>query len=171
MNRVCKAADHPSPSGLLTAKNAKVGAKYAKAHCARPLHAEEIAATLSVARSNVSTSLRELQGWGIIKVVHVFGERRDHFESMRDVWEMFRTIADERKRREMDPTLEILKECLSEAKAAKHKDDVTIERLEELHDFFNSIGSWYTQLRKWPNKAFVKFAKIGDKILKALNLV
>src|ERR1700757_3653320 len=66
---------------------------------AKPLHAEEIAETLGVARSNVSTSLKELQGWGIVKVVHVLGDKRDHFESMKDVWEMFRVVLDERKRR------------------------------------------------------------------------
>src|SRR5256714_6557908 len=60
----------------------------------RPLHAEEITESLSVARSNVSGSLRELQSWGIVKVVHVLGDRRDHFESMKDVWEMFRIIVE-----------------------------------------------------------------------------
>src|SRR6266508_1224603 len=61
-----------------------------------PLHAEKITATLGVARSNVSTSLRELQGWGIVRVTHILGDRRDHFESMKDVWEMFRVIAEQR---------------------------------------------------------------------------
>src|SRR5919205_1776803 len=78
----------------------------------KPLTAEEIAATLSVARSNVSTSLRELQGWGIVRVVHVLGDRRDHFESMKDVWEMFRQVLDERKKREADPTLAMLREAV-----------------------------------------------------------
>jgi len=78
----------------------------------RPLHAEEIAETLSVACSNVSTSIRELQGWGIAKVVHVFGDRRDHFESMTDVWDMFLMVMDERKRREFNPTLAVLRECI-----------------------------------------------------------
>src|SRR5438105_13358491 len=81
----------------------------------RPVPADEIAATLSVARSNVSTSLRELQGWGIVRVVHVLGDRRDHFESLKDVWEIFRTVLDERKRREVDPTLSILRDCVIEA--------------------------------------------------------
>src|SRR5712675_2991731 len=71
----------------------------------KPLTAEEIADTLSVARSNVSTSLKELQSWGIIRIVHVLGDRRDHFESIKDVWEMFQIVMDERKRREIDPTL------------------------------------------------------------------
>src|SRR5881397_1254610 len=64
----------------------------------KPLHAEEIAETLGVARSNVSTSLKELQGWGIVRLAHVMGDRRDHFESMKDVWEMFRVILDECKK-------------------------------------------------------------------------
>src|SRR5881227_1837778 len=81
----------------------------------RPLNAEQIAETLGVARSNVSTSLKELQGWGIVKLVHVMGDKRDHFESMKDVWEMFRVVLDERKRREIDPTLKLLRECIAEA--------------------------------------------------------
>src|SRR5215207_3916088 len=85
---------------------------------ARPLNAEEIAGTLGVARSNVSNSLRELQGWGIVKVTHILGDRRDHFESMKDVWEMFRIILEERKRREIDPTLEVLRQCVAESKAS-----------------------------------------------------
>src|ERR1700746_1025079 len=75
---------------------------------AKPLPADEISATLSVARSNVSTSLRELQGWGIVRVVHVLGDRRDHFETLKDVWEIFRIVAEERKKREIDPTLRVL---------------------------------------------------------------
>src|SRR5206468_5231439 len=71
----------------------------------RPVPADEISATLAVARSNVSTSLRELQGWRIVRVVHVLGDRRDHFESIKDVWEIFRIVSEERKRREIDPTL------------------------------------------------------------------
>src|SRR6187397_1947791 len=82
----------------------------------RPMNAEEIADTLGVARSNVSTSLKELQNWGIVRIAHVMGDRRDHFESMKDVWEMFRTILDERKKRETDPTLQLLRELNGEAK-------------------------------------------------------
>src|SRR5437868_1921278 len=81
-----------------------------------PLNAETIADTLGVARSNVSNSLRELQNWGVVKIVHVMGDRRDHFESMKDVWEMFRVILDERKKRETDPTLAMLRESVAEAK-------------------------------------------------------
>src|SRR5437660_896067 len=102
----------------------------------RPLHAEEISESLSVARSNVSGSLKELQSWGIVKVVHVLGDRRDHFESMKDVWEMFRMVLDERKRREIDPTLSMLRGCIGEAEKDKDTDKYTVERLRELTGFF-----------------------------------
>src|SRR6266487_3557977 len=98
----------------------------------KPLHAEEIAETLSVARSNVSNSLKELQGWGIVKLVHVLGDKRDHFESMKDVWEMFRVVLDERKRREIDPTLAMLRDCIGQAENDKETDKYTQERLQEL---------------------------------------
>src|SRR4030095_4524695 len=104
----------------------------------RPLHAEEIAKTLSVARSNVSTSLKELQGWGIVKLVHVLGDKRDHFESMKDVWEMFRVLLDELKRREIDPTLNMLRVCIEESKKTKENDSYTQKRLEELVEFFET---------------------------------
>src|SRR5258708_4245306 len=83
-----------------------------------PMTAEAIAATLTVARSNVSSSLRELQGWGIVGVTHKMGDRRDHVESMKDVWEMFRIIVDERKRREVDPTVEVLRSCVEDLSKA-----------------------------------------------------
>src|SRR4249920_2959700 len=85
----------------------------------QPLNAEEIVQLLGVARSNASTSLKELQGWGIVKMVHVLGDKRDHFESMKDVWEMFRVVMDERKKREFDPTMAMLKQCLEEAEKDK----------------------------------------------------
>ncbi len=91
----------------------------------RPVPADEISATLAVARSNVSTSLRELQGWRIVRVVHVLGDRRDHFESIKDVWEIFRIVSEERKRREIDPTLHVLADCVQEVKADPRGDAYT----------------------------------------------
>src|SRR5437773_7287700 len=102
----------------------------------RPLHAEDIAETLAVARSNVSNSLKDLQGWGIVKLVHVLGDKRDHFESMKDVGDMFRIVLDERKKREIDPTLSMLRECIAEAEKEKGTDQYTQHRLRDLADFF-----------------------------------
>jgi DNA-binding transcriptional regulator GbsR (MarR family) len=136
----------------------------------KPLHAEEIVEALSVARSNVSTSLKELQGWGIVKMVHVLGDKRDHFESMKDVWEMFRVVLDERKRREIDPTVAMLRECITEAERNGDKDPHTKERLNALLDFFDVTTAWYMQVRRWPTIALTRFVKLGDKALKLLKL-
>src|SRR5437870_13694877 len=116
----------------------------------RPLNAEEIAQTLGVARSNVSTSLKELQGWGIVKLVHVLSDKRDHFESMKDVWEMFRVVIDERKRREIDPTLNMLRASIEEAERDKNVDDYTTERHRGLAGFFETTTAGYGQFRWWP---------------------
>jgi DNA-binding transcriptional regulator GbsR (MarR family) len=135
----------------------------------KALPADEIAETLRVARSNVSNSLRELESWGIIRTVSVIGDRRDHFESLKDVWELFRVIVEERKRREFDPTLALLRECVAES--AKSKDDAFVHgRLSELLSFFETMGGWFDQMRKLPNSAVIKLAKLGDKWLKAVGL-
>ena len=136
----------------------------------KPLNAEEIAETLGVARSNVSNSLRELQSWRIVKLVHVLGDKRDHFESMKNVWEMFRIVLDERKRREIDPTISILEECIAEAGKEKNTDTNTEERLRELHRFFQTTSNWYMQVAKLPASALVKFLSAGDKVLKSIGL-
>ncbi len=135
----------------------------------RPLHADEIVETLSVARSNVSTSLKELQGWGIVKMVHVLGDKRDHFESMHDVWEMFRVVIDERKRREIDPTLAVLRDCIIEAEKDKETDEYTEQKLRELAEFFETTTAWYAQIRLWPTAALTKFVKLGDKVKRLLG--
>jgi DNA-binding transcriptional regulator GbsR (MarR family) len=135
----------------------------------RPVHAEEIAHTLNVARSNVSTSLKELQGWGIVKRVHVLGDQRDHFESMKDVWEMFRVVLDERKKREIDPTMVVLRECIAEAGKDKETHAYTQTRLRDLAEFFETTTAWYGQIRQWPTSALTKFVKLGDKIRKLIG--
>ncbi|MGC3957887.1 MAG: MarR family transcriptional regulator [Verrucomicrobiota bacterium] len=136
----------------------------------KALNAEEITVTLNVARSNVSNSLKELQGWGIVKRVHVLGDARDHFESMKDVWEMFRVVLDERKKREIDPTVALLRDCVAEAHKDKETDEYTEQKLKELADFFDTTTAWYGQIRLWPTGALTKFVKAGDKIRKLLGI-
>lgn len=132
-----------------------------------PLNADDICEKLGVARSNVSNSLRELQNWGIVKVVHVMGDRRDHFETMADVWEMFRQVLDERKKREINPTVEILRACTDAT--AKDKDQTTHERLAAMRDFFETMSVWYDQIDELPTPAVIKFVKLGGKIQKLLG--
>src|SRR6266581_3696063 len=126
----------------------------------KPLPADEIAATLGIARSNASTSLRELRNWGIVHVVHVLGDRRDHFESMKDVFAMFRVISRERKKREIDPTLQVLHECIAAADKPKLADRYTRERLTDLLQFFEMAEAAYLQWERLPTTALLKLAKM-----------
>jgi DNA-binding transcriptional regulator GbsR (MarR family) len=134
-----------------------------------PLHAEEIAKTLSVARSNVSTSLRELQSWRIVRVVHVLGDRRDHFESMKDVWEMFQIILEERKRREIDPTLRVLQECVAELEKGGAPDAYTRERLLSMLEFLTTAMALYEEAHRMPPGAMRGLMKWRGKMRKLLR--
>ena len=127
-----------------------------------PLPADEISDTLSVARSNVSTSLRELQGWGIVRVVHVLGDRRDHFESLRDVWEIFRIVASERKRREIDPTLRVLRECLDEL--PREGEDYARQRLQSMAEFLMTMTGLFDEVVRMPASAIKGVARLRGKL-------
>ncbi len=135
----------------------------------RPLHAEEICETLGVARSHVSNSLRELQGWGIVRLTHVLGDRRDHFESMTDVWDMFLRILDERKKRECDPTLALLRECVRESTRDRAASPVVTQRLEEMASFFETMTGWYGQVRALPRGAMLRLFRMGSSVRRLLK--
>jgi DNA-binding transcriptional regulator GbsR (MarR family) len=130
----------------------------------KALHAEEIATTLAVARSNVSTSLRELQGWGIVRVIHFLGDRRDHFESVQDVWEIFCVVAEERKRREIDPTLRVLQGCVGELQKDKAGSTHTRERLEEMLDFLTTTSVLFEELVHLPIGTLKGMARVRGKL-------
>jgi len=134
-----------------------------------PLNAEEITKTLGVARSNVSNSLKELQGWGIVRVVHVLGDRRDHFNTIKDVWELFRIIGNERKRREYDPTILFLKDSIAEAEVSGD-DEYTKDRLVELYEFMSTTSKVYELFHNWRSKTIIKFVQLGAKVRQLLNL-
>jgi len=130
----------------------------------RALTAEEIAETLSMARSNVSTSIRELQSWNLVKVVPVLGDRRDHFQAMGDLWEMFLTIVEERKKREIDPTLTMLRHCVLEARQDGRTPAEAVGRLEEMLKFLETMGTWYEEVRKLPRGTLMGLVRLGGKI-------
>ncbi|MBI1785743.1 MarR family transcriptional regulator [Candidatus Sumerlaeota bacterium] len=135
-----------------------------------PLTADEIMETLSIARSNVSTSLKELQNWGLVKTVHILGDRRERFETMGDVWEMFRIVLEERKRREIDPTLELLRECVADLEKPAAADEPTKAKIGAMRDFFETMGNLYDQLKPMPTGAVVKLARMGSKLSKMIGL-
>jgi len=136
----------------------------------RPLSAEELAKTLSVARSNISTCLRELQAWGLVKITHVLGDRRDQFETFRDVWAMFKLVLQERKRREIDPTLVVLREAVAQAEKAGAGEEPVRERLAEMLDFFETAMDGYEEIVRMSPAALKRVAKYGSKLQKLLGI-
>ena len=132
-----------------------------------PLTAEDIAEVLHVARSNVSTSIRELQGWGLVKMMHVEGDRRDHFEAHHDVREIFRVIMEERKKRELDPTLVVLRECVNEPGHDTPK--AVRDRMVETLAFMELITSIFDEVKQLPDANVVAWLKTGLKARKLLG--
>ncbi len=131
-----------------------------------PLHAEQIAQTLAVARSNVSTSLRELQSWGLVRVAHVLGDRRDHFETQTEIWEMFRIIFEERKRREIDPTLAFLRDAAA-APAKTKQEKYARARIADMRTFFEDVESVYNDLQANPKA--LEAVKLRGKLRRWLS--
>jgi DNA-binding transcriptional regulator GbsR (MarR family) len=134
----------------------------------RPVHAEEIVETLSVARSNVSTSLKELQGWKLVKVVHVMGDRRDHFETSGDVWELFRIIVTERKRRELEPTVDTLRQFVASADFER-EEQTAQHRIKETLAFMETLTRWSDEMLRLEPETLMKLMKTGAKIQQILR--
>ena len=107
----------------------------------RPMHAEALADLLQVARSNISNSLRELQNWDLARVVHLVGDRRDHYETAQDPWELLRVIVRERKEREFDPTLAVLRDCVADPALAR-LDAGAQKRLRDTLSLMELVSDW-----------------------------
>lgn len=130
----------------------------------RPLHAEEITETLQIARSNVSTSIKELQAWGLVKLTHVKGDRRDHFEALKDNWTILTTIVEERKKREIDPTLSVLRSTVLDGDDDDKTDPEVKEQVAELLRFLETLSGWYDQIKDVPKPTLVTLMKMGSKV-------
>src|SRR5215510_8958583 len=129
----------------------------------RALHADEISETLGVARSNVSTSVRELQNWKLIRPVHLMNDRRDHFETSTDVWDLFRAVVQERKQREFDPTIEVLRECVASPDFAREQAGAQ-QRIRETLHFMETLADWAGQMLRLPPATLAKVMKLGAKV-------
>jgi DNA-binding transcriptional regulator GbsR (MarR family) len=129
-----------------------------------PLTADEVSSILAIARSTVSTGLHELQSWGVVKVLHVLGDRRDHFTTMNDIWEIFRIILDERKRREIDPTLEVLQESVTEMEIQSVDPPFVEERVKDMLDFFETVSVVYEQYEKIPTHRLKDLFRMSNKL-------
>lgn len=149
--------------------NRTVGQIHALLYLAeQPMHAEAICETLSIARSNVSTSLKELMDWGLVRVAHVMGDRRDHFEALHDIWDIFRVIAQGRRRREIDPTLSMMRHTLMDP-AFGRESPVTRMRIQQVHDFLDVSSAWVDEMQRLDPATLMKIMKLGGRIQRLLG--
>jgi DNA-binding transcriptional regulator GbsR (MarR family) len=135
----------------------------------QPLNAEQIADTLGLARSNVSTSIKELLNWQLIHRVPMLGDRRDHFAAETDIWEMVTRIARGRKAREVDPAEAALKAATAEADADKDVSPVARERLHAMLDFVSTMSRWHDEMLRLPKSTLLTFIKMGSKVTRFLG--
>jgi len=129
----------------------------------RPMNADELCEQLGAARSNVSTSLRELQGWGLVRIIHLLGDRRDHFETSGDVWELLRTIVRGRKQREFEPTIQVLRDCLAHPELGR-ESAVARQRINETLVLMETTSAWTEEMLRLPPETLVKIMKLGARI-------
>ena len=134
-----------------------------------PLNAEQLADHLSLARSNVSTSLRELQAWGVVRVTHRLGDRRDYFQAVTDVWDMFLTILEERKRREVDPILETLRQCLEEQESDTPEGVYAAERMQDMLDLLEQVLTLYGHMRRLSPTSQRRVLQLGARLEKIVG--
>jgi DNA-binding transcriptional regulator GbsR (MarR family) len=130
----------------------------------RPIDADEIAETLQLARSNVSTGLKELQAYGLVKRVQRVGDRKDRFEALGSPWDMFLQIVEVRRQREVQPTLEILRALVEDATNEKDTPHAIKQRIAELHRFGEDLDRWYREIRRLPVGTLKVLLRMGAKI-------
>lgn len=135
----------------------------------RPLPADDIVEQLTLARSNVSTALKELQGYGIVRRVHVDADRRDHFVAETDLWDMLMRITAERKRREIDPTIILLRDLSARLAKDKSAPAHVRERVTRMHEFISTLGDWYEQVRTLPKPTLVTLMKLGGRVARFVS--
>src|SRR5499433_4347956 len=136
----------------------------------RPRTAEEIAASLGLARSNVSTSIRELMAWSLIRRVPVKGDRREHFEAETDLWEVAMRIAAVRKERELDPALEALRACVADAERDPKLNPVAGKRLRDMLAFVDALDRWYAQMLTVPKSKLATLIRLGTRVVSLLPI-
>ncbi len=134
----------------------------------RPMHAEEIADTLGVARSNVSNSLRELQGWNLVRLTHLAGDRRDHFETSTQVWELVRTIVRERQKREIAPTVAVLRELLADPAISREPAAAKL-RMQQTLELLETLTAWSDEMLRLDTETLSKVLKLGARIKKLVG--
>ena len=150
--------------------NRTVGQIYALLYISKePLNAEEIVERLGVSRSNVSMGLKELQSWNLVRLQHRPGDRRDYFSTPDDIWQIVRTLVEERKKREIDPTMTLLREVLMQEPASVEERHAQ-ERMREMHDLFELLTGWYADVQRLDTERLVQLLTLGSKVQKILEM-
>lgn len=149
--------------------NRTVGQIYALIFVApQPLNADDIAEALEFSRSNVSMGLKELQAWRLVRLRHLPGDRREYFEAPTDAWEIFRTLAEERRRREIEPTLSMLRNALLED-ATSDEDRIAQQRMKGMHDLIELMTTWFDDIQRMDERTLVQLMKMGAKVQRLLE--
>lgn len=150
--------------------NRTVGQIYALIYVAeRPINADEIAEALEFSRGNVSMGLKELQAWRLVALRHLPGDRREYFESPSDAWEVFRRLAEERRRREIEPTLSMLRNALLE-EATTPEDRHAQRRMKDMHDLIELMTTWFDDVQRLDAATLSQLMKMGAKVQRLLEL-
>ena len=149
--------------------NRTVGQIYALLYVSpKALNADEIGDALAFSRSNVSMGLKELQSWNLVRLQHLPNDRREYFSAPEDVWAIFRTLAEERRKREIDPTLSMLREALMESGVTG--DDVHAQaRMRQMHDLIELMTGWLQDVQKMDSATLASLMKMGSKVAKLLE--
>jgi DNA-binding transcriptional regulator GbsR (MarR family) len=134
-----------------------------------PMTADELAETLGIARSNVSVGLKELVGWELVQVSHQLGDRRDHFRAQQDPWEVIRIIIEGRRKRELDPTVGFLKECIASLAHDRETPPEVRERIANQLEFMQTLLGWYDSIKTLPRKTLLKMMRMGERIARVLG--
>ncbi len=149
--------------------NRTVGQIYALLYISeRPLNADEIAAELSFSRSNVSMGLKELEGWNLVRLQHHPGDRREYFSTPEDVWAIFRTLIAEKRKREVDPTLSLLRESLLES-PANEADAHAQQRMRAMHDLIELTSGWFDDVQRLDSKTLTQLMRMGARVQRLLE--
>lgn len=149
--------------------NRTVGQIYALIYVSeKPIHADEIAESLEFSRSNVSMGLKELQAWRLVHLRHLPGDRREYFDAPADAWEVFRTLAEERRRREIEPTLSMLRNALLE-EASTPEDRHVQARMKGMHDLIELMTTWFDDVQRLDPATLAQLMKMGAKVQRLLE--
>ena len=150
--------------------NRTVGQIYALLYVsAKPLNADEVGEALGFSRSNVSMGLKELQSWNLVRLIHQPNDRREYFQAPEDVWAIFRTLAAERRKREIDPTLSMLRDALMEQPSVA-EDIHAQERIKQMHGFIELMTDWLDDVQKMDSATLASLMQMGAKVQKFLEI-